>query len=90
MTHNALTLLVCALAVFRLTHLLVDDAIMAPVRDAVSRNARGRVFITCPWCVSIWAGAGVVALQALLPTPWWYVACALSFSAITGLIAERS
>jgi hypothetical protein len=44
-------------------------------------------FITCPWCVSVWAGAVVVVLTKYLPTGWQWIALALAFSAVAGLIS---
>ena len=44
---------------------------------------------TCPWCMSVWAGAGVVALadwKFSVPLPWLIVAIA---SLVTGLASQR-
>lgn len=41
MTHSTIVLLIDALACFRLTHLIIDDAIFAPVRDRLIGNAYG-------------------------------------------------
>lgn len=108
MTHSLLLLVLDALAAYRLTRLLVDDAVAAPIRDAlvgrahadgrdlsghrpvVAARPRMAEFLTCPWCVSIWMAAGVVAVQSLIGDVWFYAACVLAFSAVTGLIAERS
>ncbi len=101
-----LRLVVDALAVYRLTRLVTEDEISAPLRRLaggyvarpftanakemqVAARPRVAAFITCPWCISIWVAAGVVALQALAPSPWSYAAAGLAFSAIAGLIADR-
>ncbi len=55
----------------------------------IAARPRVAVFITCPWCVSIWIAAAVVALQALVPGQWSYAAAGLAFSAAAGLIADR-
>jgi Protein of unknown function (DUF1360) len=45
--------------------------------------------LTCPWCVSIWLGAAVVALTRFAPSAWQYAALALAFSGVAGFLAER-
>lgn len=89
MTHSVLLLVLDGLAVYRATHLLVDDAITASLRMAFVRAGDwGRDFITCPWCVSIWVGALVVLLQTVAPGPWFYASCVLAFSAVAGVLSE--
>lgn len=44
--------------------------------------------ITCPWCLSIWVAAPVVAATRLAPTVWQYPAVGLALAAITGLLSE--
>ena len=45
--------------------------------------------VTCPWCVSLWFAAGVVALTRYGPTGWQYAALALTASGIAGFLAEH-
>jgi len=79
------------LAVFRLAWLITHDFIAAPLRARVqARSEWWDVFITCPWCVSVWVGA-VVAPVVI----WWgdnrvvlAGLLALAASAVTGIIAE--
>ena len=91
---GALELAVDAIATYRLSRLLVEDEIAAPVREAVwkrydaSDSKIGYLF-TCPWCVSIWVGAGVVAARYIAPAQWEPVARVLTVSAATGMIASR-
>lgn len=95
LTHGFWFLIVDALAVYRLAILITQDAITARFRDLLTGRAplvkrpRVAVFITCPWCVSIWIGAGVVVLTRLWPDGWQYVALALALSGVTGFLAER-
>lgn len=42
MTHSPILLILDALAVFRLTHLIINDSITAPVRDRLIGRAYGR------------------------------------------------
>jgi Protein of unknown function (DUF1360) len=92
--NDALVLAVDALATFRLTRLLVEDEITSPIRKAVwkrydpSDSKLGYLF-TCPWCVSIWVGAGIVAARYAAPAQWEPVARVFAGSAVTGMIAER-
>ncbi len=46
-------------------------------------------FVSCSWCVSVWAGGGVVAMMAWQGGWFQYVAAALALSTISGAIAER-
>jgi Protein of unknown function (DUF1360) len=87
LTHSLWWLVCDALAVYRLAQLVGSDTITQPIRDASSE--RMTLFLTCPWCVSIWIAAAVVALTALVPSAWQYAALALALSGVTGFLAER-
>lgn len=103
MTHSFWWLTCDALAVYRLAVLITKDSITAPLRDwliampttwrspseRVSPRPRLAEFITCPWCVSIWIAAGVIALTRVVPGVWQYAAIALACSAVAGFLAER-
>jgi hypothetical protein len=89
-----LGLIVDALAVFRLTKLVNDDEITADLRDKIlerfhPEDTKIGYLITCPWCVSIWAGGAVALARELAPRSWNVAASALAFSALTGLAAEK-
>lgn len=94
-----LALLIYALAVARVTGLIVADTITEPVRDRVlnwlddTPGSAGEWFaslITCPWCAGMW-----VSLVAA-PLVWFWgdspvmlvPALALAFSQITGATAS--
>jgi hypothetical protein len=67
-----LDLVVDALATSRLTRLVVDDELTEPIREYIWKNhspedTKLGYFVTCPFCVSIWAG-GVVALISATPS----------------------
>lgn len=93
-----LQLLIYALAVARVTGLIVADTITEPVRDRVinwlddTPGSAGEWFaslITCPWCAGMW-----VSLVAA-PLVWFWgdspvmlvPALALAFSQATGATA---
>jgi hypothetical protein len=83
-----------ALAVYRITRLVIQDEIAADLRDRVFERynpAESKLgfFLTCPWCVSVWAGLGVVAARRFAPKLWDDLSTALAVSAVTGLIEER-
>lgn len=84
-----------ALAVYRLTKLVLDDEILADVRDRITErfppeSTKTGYLLTCPWCVSIYLGGAVVAARLALPVQWDAASRALAFSAFTGLVAERA
>lgn len=84
-------LVVDALAVYRLAVLVTADIVTDPGRQWAKRRLGMHVFdfVTCPWCVSMWAAAGVVALTRFVPSWWRYPAAGLAFSAVAGFLAER-
>lgn len=91
---GALAFAVDSLATFRLTRLAVEDEITSPLREAVWKrydvsDTKIGYFLTCPWCVSIWVGAGVVVARRVAPAAWEPVAAILAGSAVTGMIASR-
>ena len=83
-----------ALAVYRITRLVIQDEIAADLRDKVFEKfnpAETKIgyLLTCPWCVSVWAGLGVVAARRFAPQLWDDLSTALAASAVSGLIEER-
>lgn len=84
------SLAVSALAVYRLTRLLVEDEVTRPLRDRLSENAEGRLayFVTCPWCVSMWVGAAWAGLTLAAPALAAPVGAALAWSAVSGLLSS--
>ena len=58
-------------------------------RIMVVARPRLAVFLTCPYCVSVYVAIGVVVLQTLAPRAWLYASAVLAFSLIAGLIGER-
>jgi hypothetical protein len=62
--------LISALAIARLTSLIAEDELTAPIREAIDRRAgAGPVqeklayLVTCSRCVSVWAAGGVLIAQ---------------------------
>jgi hypothetical protein len=88
--------LVDALAVFRLVHLIQRDSILDTPREHLDLWLQERgldrtaELLGCPWCLSVWCAIGVVGARRMFPRAWPPVAEALAFSAITGILSERS
>lgn len=85
------SLAVGALAVHRLTRLATEDEITEPVRQRITTAApEGRLayLVTCPWCVSMWAGAGWAALTVAAPRTARALGAVLAWSSVTGLLAS--
>lgn len=85
------------LATYRLTTLIKDDKITEDIRkvvfdrygepnDADSRKVS--YLLSCPWCLSIYFGGLAVLVGARWPRLWKPLSKALSYSAVTGLLAE--
>lgn len=91
---TALNLVKDVLAVHRLTKLVIDDKITEDFREAVFErfppdSTKIGYVLTCPWCVSLWVGIGVVVARKIAPDAWDAAATALAVSSTTGLIEER-
>lgn len=84
-------LAVGALAVHRLTRLVTTDEVTAPARDRITEAApegRTAYFVTCPWCVSVWAAAGWLALTAAAPRLTRPLGVVLAWSSAAGLLSS--
>lgn len=88
-----LTFLTDALAVHRLTKLVTQDQITEQFREEVWEDYPPEstigYLITCPWCVSVYVGVGVMILRATVPRVWDPLSRALAASSITGIIEEK-
>lgn len=90
-TLDPLTTLLTVLFVWRVTRLLVADQILHPIRARiVLRLGPDQWFaylITCPWCTSVWIGAGTfTAAWWWADTRWWFIMVgAGAASLVTGI-----
>lgn len=91
--HKALDLVVDILATYRLTKLILDDKLTEDLRflvfDKFPRDSKMSYFMTCPWCVSIWAGAAIFGLRKISPQTADIVSGMLAASAVTGQAYTR-
>lgn len=88
---NLSQLTILGLATYRLTKLVIEDQITASLRDKVFEkfdpsSTKLGYFITCPWCVSIWAAGALVVLDKVSPEFGKVTQKVLAASAITGLV----
>lgn len=94
-------LLVDAGAAYRLTRLVTGDTITERLRDRVDaavpagtewhETPHGYLaeLVTCPWCVSVYAAAGVVFMRRRFPKLWQPIAEALTLAAIAANVQTR-
>lgn len=75
-------------ATVRLTKLLLEDYITAPMRDKVwskyHTDTKIGYLFTCPWCMSIWSAASLALLSEVSPRTSKLVNTVLTASLITG------
>lgn len=77
-----------ALATHRVTRLVIEDEITADIREKIFEKDIGKLsyFITCPWCVSIWAAAGLTAVDLVSPKAGKVLKTVLAASSVTGIV----
>lgn len=83
-----------ALAVHRLIHLVIDDKISEPIRNWIyskfgQPHLTWTYLFTCPWCVSIWAAAFMVALFFWFPYVWLIFSSILALSSVSTIAYEH-
>ncbi len=87
-----MSLLLDAVATYRLTRLLIEDDLLDRPRAAVFERLAGHPKLTelasCPWCLSVWCAFGVLAARRFAPRAWDPIARALTFSAMAGVMSE--
>lgn len=88
------SLVVAALAVARLTRLLVSDKITVGIRQWVitkwGPDSWGAKLILCSWCTSIWVAVPVMPVAVLFPNRWVIAVLAIpAASYVAGFLANR-
>lgn len=85
-------------ATARLTKLIIEDKITEPLRDkihakfprkAMNEPSTVGYLITCPWCMSMWAGTALTALSHTMPRISKAVNVALTASYFTGFMSQH-
>jgi len=87
---DALSLIILALATFRVTRLMTTDIIFETPRNLFWRRfppetSKLGYLLTCEWCLSIWV-ASLLFISAMLSTVVVIVAVPFALSAIAGLL----
>lgn len=71
-------------ATYRLTRLIFKDTITERLRERILERmgpeSKVSELITCPYCLSIWVGFGVLAARTVLPRPWQWAARGLTYA----------
>lgn len=99
-TISGVEFLVLALAVARLTRLVVADEITKEIRNGlIKRLDEERTFhlklaylLVCTWCASVWVAAPLaVGTYWLHPHDWWWLALStVAASQVAGMLGEMS
>lgn len=85
-------------ATARLTKLINEDKIFEPLRDRIHAKFPRKssyepsmpgYLITCPWCMSMWAGSALTLLSMTAPKTSKAVNIALTASYFTGFMTQH-
>lgn len=91
--HKAVSLANDIIATYRLTKLVMDDKITEDFRNYIyekfPRESKISYLISCPWCVSVWAGMVIFAIRRIDPDTADVVSGILTASALTGIAYTR-
>lgn len=89
-----LLIVLTVLATARLTHLITTDTVMDRPRAWLQSHAGDSIayLVGCPWCLSMWLGAGVAGAVYCWPAAWFVVVplLALTASYLTGIAEQVS
>jgi hypothetical protein len=88
-----LTVIVLALAVYRLCRLVIEDTVFNGLRNLVWSKFPPSTLVgywfTCYWCTSVWFASLVVISYMIIPVPTFVVSLILALSTIVGIVAAR-
>lgn len=91
---NPVALVILALAVYRITRLIVTDHIFDVPRNKLfdkfppERSYFGYLF-TCNWCMSIWVASLIAVPYTIIPTVTVAFSLIPALSAVAAIIAAR-
>ena len=93
MKIELVNLIILALAVYRLSRLIIEDTVFIPIREFIWSKVpadRGVGYlITCYWCTGFWVSSLVVTCFIIVPIPTIAVGLVLALSTIVGILAAR-
>lgn len=84
-----------ALAVHRLTRLVVTDEIAARPRAHVMRALKAGGYekamdgLRCEWCTAVWVAAAATVARAVAPRGWRRAARVLALADLSGIITSH-
>lgn len=85
---------ILSLAVFRVTRLLIEDAILEPLRERTTfkldPQSKLRELLECPWCLGFWLSIVAVVLFHFWPVVVIWLALPFAISTVVGFLAEHS
>lgn len=90
-----LDIVLLVLATWRVTRLVVDDDIAAPLRGwAIARSEWWEELVTCPFCIGFWLSVAAVASYALAVYGGWlivwrWLAAPWALSIVVGHLSSR-
>jgi hypothetical protein len=85
---------ITSLATYRISRLVVEDEISAPIRNAIWKKyppekSKIGYLLTCYWCSSIYAASALEISRIIAPKTTRVVETALAASAVAGIVAAR-
>jgi hypothetical protein len=94
MDNEILVFIIAGLATYRLTRLIVDDEIFAPIRNKILNRfnpeySKFGYILTCTWCSSVWVALLVVISGIIIPTIAFYIGLVLALSAVAGYLTAH-
>lgn len=94
MDNEILVFIIAGLATYRLTRLIVDDEIFAPIRNKIFNRfnpeySKFGYILTCTWCSSVWVALLVVISGIIIPTIAFYIGLVLALSAVAGYLTAH-
>ena len=88
---NILTILLTMVASYRITSLLIEDAVLDRPREYIHSRIGGPIsyLFTCYWCMGMWVSILSVGLLLHVPVVWGPLSLALTTSVVVGLLSEK-
>ena len=88
---NVLHIILLTLASYRLTRLLIEDAILDGPRNKLfdrfpPHTSKIGYLFTCYWCLGLWVSAFMVACYLIVPTVAVVFFTVLAVSALVGIV----
>lgn len=90
---TAISLVVAALAVARITRFLVEDFLANGYRRWVvnkwGEDSKISYLVHCPWCTSIWVAVPIMPVAALWPNVWVIAVLSIpAASMVSGIVVK--